>query len=161
MKKLKDPAEPLERILDAVEPLGPRLSVLLFQLPPHWRCNTERLRGLLDRLPNRYRAAFEFRDPSWYTEEVYSVLEDHGAGFCIYHLGDHRSPSIVTADFVYIRLHGSQGKYRGSYEASDLAGWAGAISSWTRAGKDVFVYFDNDQGAAAPRDAARLLEMVG
>lgn len=160
MKKLKDPAEPLGRLLTALEPLSEKLHVLLVQLPPRWRCNPDRLRAFVRHLPEGLRCAFEFRDPSWYSREVYQILRDENLAFCIYHLQDHHAPREVTADYVYIRLHGAAGKYQGSYAGEQLAGWAGAISSWSRAGKDVYVYFDNDQEAAAPADALRLREMV-
>jgi uncharacterized protein YecE (DUF72 family) len=161
MKKLKDPQEPLERFLTAVEPLGKKLGPILFQLPPKWRRNARRLEGFLSTLPPQHRYAFEFRDPDWYHPETYELLKEANAGFCIYHLAGHQSPKEVTADFVYLRLHGSQEAYRGSYSQQDLAAWAGAISSWNRSGKDVYVYFDNDQEAAAPGDAQRLREMIG
>ncbi|MFP4112920.1 MAG: DUF72 domain-containing protein [Spirochaetota bacterium] len=160
MKKLKDAAEPLDRLFDSISPFGDSLEVVLFQLPPHWRSNPDRLAAVLDELPDRYRYAFEFRDPSWYNDRVYDLLRDHGAAFCIYHLAGHLSPKVVTADFVYVRLHGAGAGYEGSYASEDLAGWTGAITAWRRSGKDVYLYFDNDQEAAAPRDAARLAEMV-
>lgn len=160
MKKLKDPREPVARFFDAVAPLGSALEVVLFQLPPKWRCNPDRLCAFLEVLPAGYRYAFEFRDPSWYTDEVSGLLRAHNAAFCVYHLGDHRSPSTVTADFVYVRLHGAAGRYRGSYSNEELASWAGAVTSWARSGRDVYLYFDNDQEAAAPRDATRLIDMV-
>ena len=160
MKKLKDPDEPVDRFFDAVAPLGSALEVVLYQLPPRWRCNPDRLASFLDSLPDGYRHAFEFRDPSWYTDEIADILRSHGAAFCIYHLGDHRSPSTVTADFVYVRLHGAAGRYRGSYSNADLAAWAGAVTAWARSGRDVYLYFDNDHEAAAPHDATRLIDMV-
>jgi uncharacterized protein YecE (DUF72 family) len=160
MKKLKDPSEPLDRLLDAISPLGPAAEVVLFQLPPHWRANPDRLAALLDLLPDTHRYAFEFRDASWYDDRIYDLLREYGAAFCIYHLADHRSPKIVTADFVYVRLHGAAGKYVGSYSNEELAGWTGAISAWARNGNDVYLYFDNDQEAAAPRDAERLAAMA-
>ena len=160
MKKLKDPDEPLERFLGAIEPLRDLTDVVLFQLPPRWRRNDERLRRLLERLPTTYRYAFEFRDESWYHEETYAALREHNAAFCIYHLAGHLSPREVTADYVYIRLHGAGDKYEGSYSNEELAGWVGAISSWVREGRDVYLYFDNDQAAAAPHDARRVLKML-
>ncbi|MFW5743928.1 MAG: DUF72 domain-containing protein [Spirochaetota bacterium] len=160
MKKLKDPTEPVARFFDAIAPLGSSLEVVLFQLPPKWRCNPDRLATFLDALPDSYRYAFEFRDPTWYAEEITALLRAHGAAFCIYHLGDHRSPSTVTSDYVYVRLHGAAGRYRGSYSNDELAAWAGAVTSWARSGRDVYLYFDNDQEAAAPRDAMRLVAMV-
>jgi uncharacterized protein YecE (DUF72 family) len=67
----------------------------------------------------------------------------------------------VTADFVYMRLHGPDGPYRGTYSPETLAGWAGAISTWRRQGRDVYCYFDNDEAGYAPQDALRLLELTG
>lgn len=160
MKKLKDPTDPLASFFSAVAPFGNSLEVILFQLPPRWRCNVERLSGFLDALPDGYRYAFEFRDHSWHTETIASLLKAAGAAFCIYHFAGDESPRLVTSDFVYVRLHGAAGRYVGSYDDGTLAGWAGALTSWARTGRDVYLYFDNDQEAAAPRDAARLLEMI-
>ena len=161
MKKLKDPEDPLRRFFEAVEPLKDRAEVVLFQLPPSWKHNAERLRSFFGSLPQAKRYAFEFRDPSWLCDETYEILREHNAAFCIYHLDDFLSPKEITADYVYIRLHGARGKYRGSYSSQDLSGWAGAISAWSRSGRDVYVYFDNDQEAVAPGDAARLQQMLG
>jgi uncharacterized protein YecE (DUF72 family) len=162
MKKLKDPREPLERFLSAMEPLGGKLGPLLFQLPPNWNANPERLAALLEQVPEGRRAVVEPRDESWWSEEVYEVLRGANAAFCIHDIEGRQSPREVTADFVYIRLHGpSEEKYHGSYSGESLSGWAGAISAWARGGRDVFCYFDNDAEGHAPHDAARLLEMVG
>lgn len=160
MKKLKDPEGPLDRFFGAVDFFGQSLGPILFQLPPKWRRNQDRLGSFLDALPSGRRYVFEFRDPDWYHPEVYSLLESAGAAFCLFHLAGHSPPREVTTDFVYIRLHGSEEAYRGSYSIEELSGWAGAVSSWSRAGLDVYVYFDNDQQAAAPRDALRLKEML-
>jgi uncharacterized protein YecE (DUF72 family) len=161
MKKLKDPEEPLSRFFAAVDELGPKRGPVLFQLPPRWGYNAGRLRAFLDALPRGNRYAFEFRDQSWYRREVYEVLRQYGAAFCIYHLAGHLSPKEVTADFVYIRLHGPAGAYEGQYSAGELSGWAGAVSAWLRQGKSVYCYFDNDQNGYAAQDALKLQQMVG
>src|SRR5215211_6295706 len=122
MKKLKDPLEPLERLLDRVSVLETKLGPVLFQLPPRWRSNPERLQALLEILPENHRYAFEFRDPSWFDGEVYGLLAEHGAAFCVYDLDGRTSPKEVTADFAYVRLHGPDGPYRGRYGAERLAG---------------------------------------
>lgn len=161
MKKLKDAAEPLERFLDAVQPMGRQAEVILFQLPPRWKRNPERLDTFLRALPEGRRYTFEFRDESWFHDETYELLREHNAAFCIYHLAERVSPKEVTADFVYVRLHGAEGKYYGSYSNEQLAGWAGAVSAWRRSGRAVYVYFDNDQEGAAPKDASRFQQMTG
>lgn len=160
LKKLKDPQEPLNSFLPTADALGDKLAVILFQLPGNWRMNHERLADFLAALPEGYRAAFEFRDPSWHAESTYDLLRAHNAAFCINEFGGLVSPKIVTADFVYLRLHGPRTPYEGGYDDQTLAGWAGAITSWLNDGKSVYCYFDNDETGHAPHDAKRLQGML-
>lgn len=161
MKNLKDAQEAVENFLERVVILGDRLGPILFQLPPKWDLNLERLRTFLQGLPQDFRYTFEFRDPRWFDDDVLALLREHQAAFCIYHLKGHLSPREVTADFVYIRLHGPlEEAYQGKYGKNQLAGWAGAISTWARQGKDVYCYFDNDMEGFAPENAAELKEML-
>jgi uncharacterized protein YecE (DUF72 family) len=160
MKKLKDPKEPLRNVLESARELGAKLGPILFQLPPHWHKNAGRLAALLELLPHDLRFAVELRDPSWLDEEVLRLLEEHGVALCIYELAGFLSPREVTADFVYLRLHGPGDAYEGSYDAQTLAGWAGAISTWSRQGRAVYCYFDNDQAGYAATNAMRLREML-
>jgi len=161
MKKLKDPAGPVDAFLGRIGVLGDRLGPVLFQLPPRWRVDVERLEAFLEALPAGVRAVFEFRDASWFDDRVYQALDRHGAAFCIYDLAGTESPHVVTGDFAYVRLHGSGAAYEGAYTEQALGGWAGACSAWLRSGKDVYVYFDNDAGGAAPNDALALMKMLG
>lgn len=161
MKKLKDPREPLRTFLEQADILGKKLGPILFQLPPGWHCNPDRLRTFLAVLPDRYRCAFEFRDPSWFDPEVYQALEEKNAAFCIYELEGTLSPKKITADFVYVRLHGPGGAYQGSYDTAALSGWAGAFSTWLRQGREIFCYFDNDQQGFAANNALALARMMG
>ena len=160
MKKLKDPEQSIRPFFDRVRILDDRLGPILFQLPPRWHYNAERLEAFLMALPREYRCALEFRDPSWLNQGAYRLLADHGAAFCIFELGGQLSPREVTAGFVYLRLHGPGGPYQGKYGAPALAGWAGAISSWVSQGKEVFCYFDNDEAGYAPQNALRLQELL-
>lgn len=161
MKKLKDPEEPLSNFLGRIEALGDRLGPILFQLPPRWRSNPERLSSFLKILPEGFRYAFEFRDPSWFKGEVYAMLREHGAAFCIFDLAGMLSPRETTAEFVYVRLHGPAGAYQGQYDDATLADWAGTFSRWSKKGHEVFCYFDNDEAGYAARDALRLRELTG
>ena len=111
-------------------------------------------------LPNDYRYAFEFRDPAWYENEVLRTLAEHDVALCISDHHDAPAPFEVTAGHVYLRGHGPGGKYRGSYPNKTLDRWAEYVKKWRRQGRDVFVYFDNDQKAAAPRDAVRLMSRL-
>jgi len=161
MKKLKDPQEPVKNFINKIKALGDSLGPILFQLPPRWKKNKDRLKAFLQTLPSGYRFTFEFRDPNWFGDEIYELLETHQAAFCIYDFNRRQSPKIVTSDFVYIRLHGPDGAYKGKYNAQELSGWAGAISQWQKQGKDVFFYFDNDQAGYAAENALQLQEMLG
>jgi uncharacterized protein YecE (DUF72 family) len=160
MKKLKDPKDALSSFLERVQALGDKLGPILFQLPPRWRFNPERFYDFLETLPTRHRYAVEFRDQSWQNPSVYEAMKLFGIAFCIYDLNGYLSPKEITADFIYIRLHGPKGAYRGKYNIQTLSGWAGAISAWTNQGREVFCYFDNDEAGYAAQNALRLQEMM-
>lgn len=161
MKKLKDPKDATARFFGTAKKLGGKLGPILFQLPPRWRANAARLAEFLGALPSSHRYAFEFRDESWYTPEIFRLLERHGAALCIHDLEGLASPVEATAPFTYIRLHGPDGAYRGRYDDETLQTWARRIHRWRRAGLDIYCYFNNDIGGHAPRDAMRLAEALG
>ncbi|HZQ93342.1 MAG TPA: DUF72 domain-containing protein [Terriglobales bacterium] len=159
-KKLKDPQNALDRFLPpVVEGLGKKLGPILFQLPPAWAVNAERLEQFLAALPKRLRYAFEFRHPSWHVPPVCEVLRVYNAAFCIFELAGLHSPLEITADFAYVRLHGPGGKYQGSYSDQAIAEWAARIRSW-RGLREVHVYFDNDQAGYAAENALRLKQQL-
>jgi len=140
--------------------LEPKLLAVLFQLPPHFRLDISRLAAFLKMLPRHHRYAFEFRHRSWYSADVLALLSSANISLCISDHRDAPAPWDVTADFVYVRGHGPTGRYRGSYSTSTLERWADAIGAWRKQGRSVVVYFDNDQKAAAPRDAQRLRDIL-
>jgi len=160
MKKLKDPSSSLEKFLARARLLGDRLGPLLFQLPPRWNCDIQRLADFLAALPQDLRCVFEFRDPSWWNDRVLKLLADHGAAFCVFELAGKRSPKELTADFAYVRLHGPGEAYQGEYGDPALQEWAKTFSECLDAGKEVFCFFDNDQSGFAPKNALRLLEIL-
>jgi uncharacterized protein YecE (DUF72 family) len=160
MKKLREPQTTLPPFLERIGVLGARLGPILFQLPPRWQVDVARLEAFLQTLGRQHRHAFEFRDPSWFGPDVRHLLEKYDAAFCIYDLDGRTSPKAVTADFVYVRLHGPGAPYQGSYDARTLAGWAGAFSTWSRQGRDIYCYFDNDQQGYAASNALRLKQML-
>jgi uncharacterized protein YecE (DUF72 family) len=159
MKKLKDADSGLQRFLDPVRLLEPKLGPILFQLPPFWEVDLDRLATFLQILPSEYRYAFEFRNGSWNGRPLYQLLRRHDVGYCIFDLAGTQSPVEVTCDFAYIRLHGPGGKYQGSYDDATLESWASKIKVWKKM-KSVYVYFDNDDSGFAPKDALRLKELV-
>lgn len=160
MKKLKESTQALHTLLKNASGLKEKLGPVLFQLPPGWKVNTDRLEDFLKHLPEQFRFVIEFRNATWYTEEVYALLRKYNCAFCIYELDRHMSPMEITADFVYIRLHGPEGKYQGSYSNRQLRSWTKRCTSWQQDNKDVFIYFDNDQEGYAAFNAATLQEMV-
>jgi uncharacterized protein YecE (DUF72 family) len=140
--------------------LGPKAAIVLFQLPPQFRKNAERLDSFLRMLPAPYLYAFEFRDPSWYGDDVLQILRTHKVALCLSDHADAPAPWLTTTRHVYVRGHGPSGRYHGSYADRTLRCWAEAALQWQSERRAVFVYFDNDQKAAAPRDAQRLLQMI-
>jgi uncharacterized protein YecE (DUF72 family) len=140
--------------------LGPKAGPVLFQLPPQFTVNRERLAGFLKLLKSSRRYAFEFRHSSWYGPPILDLLREHDVSLCLSDHHDAPAPWEVTASFVYVRGHGPRGTYKGHYSDKMLRSWARQIAAWKRDGRDVYVYFDNDQKSAAPADAAKLQRML-
>ncbi|GAB3361260.1 DUF72 domain-containing protein [Arachidicoccus ginsenosidivorans] len=161
LKKLNVSKEQLDTFIDAARGLGKHLGPILFQLPPKWHLDMERLQHFLQLLPNDLQVTIEFRDSSWYRPELYTLLNKNDIAFCIYELGGHQSPIISTASFVYVRLHGPSQKYRGSYSTAKLQSWADDMVKWMQQGKDAYLFFDNDESGYAPQNALQLLRLIG
>jgi uncharacterized protein YecE (DUF72 family) len=140
--------------------LAPKVAVVLFQLPPQFRKDRERLASFFKLLPRRRRYAFEFRHPSWYEDDILDLLRERDAALCLSDHHDAPAPWQVTAQHVYVRGHGPTGRYKNRYPDKTLRSWARDIRTWRRQRRSVFVYFDNDQKSAAPHDARRLIELL-
>lgn len=160
LKKLKVSQHDIDDFLSGVDFLNDKLGPVLFQLPPKWNLNVERFESFLSILPNSYRYVFEFRNHSWYHPAIYELLKKYNCAFCIYELDGHISPLEITADFMYIRLHGPGAKYQGSYNKETLNKWADYCLSAQKLGKDVYIYFDNDQNGYAAFNALDLRKMA-
>jgi uncharacterized protein YecE (DUF72 family) len=157
-KRLSDKSvNSIELMETRLRALAPKNIAVLFQLPPNFTKDCVRLDAFLEMLPRHHRYAIEFRSKSWYSDDVFRVLSNHDVALCFSDHGDAPSPWQVTARHVYIRGHGPGGRYRGSYSGKSLDLWAESIVTWARQKRDVLVYFDNDQKAAAPKDAQRLI----
>lgn len=154
-----DPVE-LASFLRSLSPLAEKKGPALFQLPATCSINVKYLGAFLQLLPPDCRAAFEFRHSSWWTQEIFDLLCEHGAGFCIFDLKQVLSPMPVTADFVYVRLHGPKRPYFDHYARATLGAWARRVSTWSEAGLDVFFYFNNTDEAAAAGDATILKKLL-
>lgn len=160
MKKLKDPEEPLDRFFERASHLGRKLGPVLYQLPPRWKRDLERFERFLSVLPKGKLHAVEFRDASWYAEETYRLLEKAEVAVCLHDMRGSESPLAFVGPFAYVRFHGSGPKYGGRYPDSDIERWAVRLGREIRLGRDVFVYFNNDRGGHAPRDAVRLRDAI-
>jgi uncharacterized protein YecE (DUF72 family) len=160
-KRLSDQCRnSLELLETRLEVLGPKTGPILFQLPPQFKMDRERLASFLTMLRKKRLYAFEFRDSSWYTPSIFELLGDHNIALCISDHHDAPAPWEVTAKHVYIRGHGPTGQYKDRYSESALRRWAESIADWRQKRLSVYCYFDNDQKTAAPQDAKRLADLT-
>jgi uncharacterized protein YecE (DUF72 family) len=157
VRRLRDPAGPVTRLLEAAAGLGDRLGPVLLQLPPDLRAAPLLLAECLRQFPPAVRIAVEPRHESWWTDEVKDVLADRNAALCwADRTGAALGPLWRTADWGYLRLHEGEGASWPRYSSAALDAWAHRIVATWAADDDVYVYFNNDQAAAAPGDAAAL-----
>ena len=162
-RKLKNPSGPIRVERERAAALGAKLAVVLWQLPGNFGCNLERLEAFAKALGTwrRARHAIEFRHASWFRKEVADCLRRHRIAVCQSDAADWPRWDAVTTDLVYVRLHGRPRTYASSYGERALRAWARRIRRWQREGRAVHVYFDNDARGAAPRNAERLIALLG
>src|SRR6516225_5407948 len=162
IRRLRDPAEPVERLLHAAAGLGDRLGPVLLQLPPNMPANAGALEECLREFARHpgpaghaVRVAVEFRHQSWWTAEIRQLLDRHGAALCwADRLGRALTPLWRTADWGYLRFHEGAAQPWPRYGAQALRSWVQRAAGTWPDGADVFAYFNNDQGGAALHDAA-------
>ncbi len=161
-KKLLDVEQSVIRCRESASPLGKRLAAVVWQLPAFLKKDIERLEKFLRNLQHwkSTRHAIEFRDKSWFDDQVAECLERHAVAICMSDAPDWPMWDRVTTDVVYIRLHGHTRKYASSYSKPALGKWATRTQRWLEENCDVHVYFDNDAEGAAPRNALTLLETL-
>lgn len=158
VKKLNNCQEPLERFFERVEGIEGKegKEVILWQLPPGLKVNVERLKGFIGLLPKSRRYAFEFRSSTWLTVKVFDLLRQHNAAVVFQDFEYWPITDKITADFVYIRLHGKKELYASCYTKEELANWGEKINNWLKKGLDVYCYFNNDMRAYAVKNAKEL-----
>lgn len=161
IKRLKDPEEALERFFSGVQELGAKLSAVLWQLPPNLAFSSQLLGNFLQCLqPYKFRSAMEFRHESWLNDEVVEICRSHNVALCMADWPPFLSSLPLTADFVYIRRHGHDQLYSGNYSVEELKEDARKIRTYQATDRDVQIYFNNDIGGHAPRNAQQLSALL-
>jgi uncharacterized protein YecE (DUF72 family) len=164
VKRLSDSEHHLPLLLERIEPLlhSPKLGPLLWQLPPTFKRDDERLATALDAAPRELRHAFEFRHESWFAPGVMALLREHNAALVIGDRPEIASFQIheLTADFAFVRFHHGSRGHGGNYSDAELEEWAERLRAWGERG-DVYAYFNNDWEGFAPRNALHLRELLG
>jgi len=174
IKKLRNTAEEVERFFDLAGLLGEHLGPILYQLPPSLHKDLARLEEFIASLPLRDRAVFEFRHASWYEQDTFDLLNRHGVALCVHDMGlgfpnarervggpGKAPPRVVTGGMVYVRFHGTNGRYQGNYPDSLLHDWAGWMKSRMHAARAVYAYFNNDISGHALNNARTLRRIMG
>ncbi|HEY7167423.1 MAG TPA: DUF72 domain-containing protein [Candidatus Binatia bacterium] len=162
MKKLKDPAQSVKLFLTHSARLREKLGPVLFQLPPQMAVNPPRLRDFARTLKRRKRLliAIEFRHPSWFTEEIYEIIDGAGWTICLADSFDLPREIPVLGEFCYVRRHGTTARYASCYSDEQLRSDAEFATRTAQQGRDVYVYFNNDAQAHAIGNALTLRKMI-
>jgi uncharacterized protein YecE (DUF72 family) len=164
IKRLRDLGPGLERFYAPLEPLlrSPKMGPILWQLPPTFKRDDERLSAAAERLPKEQRHCFEFRHPSWFADDVYALLRQHGFALVIGDRPEVRAfqAHVFTAPWTLVRFHyGSRGR-RGNYSETELREWARRFEDWSSE-VEILAYFNNDWEVFAVRNAIRLKQLLG
>jgi uncharacterized protein YecE (DUF72 family) len=154
-KRLKDVADPVRGFLAAASELGPQLATVLFQLPPNFKQDLAVFDAFLETLPPGLRAAFEFRNPSWWNDEVYARLRARNLALCVADSEARSTPVVTTADYAYLRLRDE------GYQDDDIRRWADVVRDLDTRLKDVFVYFKHEDEGKGVQFGQRLIELLG
>jgi len=160
IKRLRNLDSAVENFLSRACLLQDKLGPLLYQLPPNMKRNDGVLGDFLSSLPQKYQHVFEFRHESWIDDSVFHMLQQHNVGLCVFDMPGFTCPLVATTDFVYIRFHGSQSLYSSCYSNEELSRWAEKIDHLDKNIKTVYVYFNNDAGAFAVRNALTLAKFT-
>jgi uncharacterized protein YecE (DUF72 family) len=159
LKKLKDPEEPIARLFEEAAGLKRVLGPILYQLPGNFPINMQRFERFLAALPRRRQHAIEFRHTSWYVREVYELMERRGVALCLHDKAGSEIVEPFVGPFVYVRFPGTSGHYTGSYSDKALSAFADRLIAESRAGHDIYAYFNNDPEGVAPMNARTLQRM--
>jgi len=157
IKKLKNCQEEVEKFFSSAKSI---LNIILWQLPPSLKFDGRRLAEFLAILPQNWRYAFEFRHSSWDNKKTWEILQKHRAAVVFQDFPEWPVFEQITADFVYLRLHGKESLYFSCYTGEELKSWAEKIKNWQKKGLDVYAYFNNDALGYAIENAKKLEKLV-
>jgi uncharacterized protein YecE (DUF72 family) len=160
IKRLKDCDEALDNFMSRAAILKEKLGPLLYQLPPGLHRDDGTLAAFLQKLPGNLKHTVEFRHESWLVEEVFKILRRYGVGLCIFDMPGLTSPLLATADFAYIRFHGSGSLYSSRYSDEELADWAKKIADLAKNLESVYIYFNNDVAGYALDNAVTIRDYL-
>jgi len=156
IKRLRNTEEAVENFISKARILGGKLGPLLYQLPPNMHRNDEVLESFVSTLDRGLKHVFEFRHQSWLDDSVFEILRRYNVGLCVFDMPSFTCPVVATADFAYVRFHGSTGLYWSCYSDEELADWAKRLVELAVNLKAVYIYFNNDAEAFAVRNAITL-----
>jgi uncharacterized protein YecE (DUF72 family) len=161
LKRLNNLGRGVANFVQRIRPLKEKLGPLLWQLPPNFKPDLPRLEKFLKRLPKDLRHAVEFRHPDWFSDETFALLRKYNAASVS--MSSLRMPMnfAVTADFIYLRFHGLAGGPHHDYSKAELKPWVTHIRDQAKAGRNVYVYFNNDLNVRAPNNARLLMNLCG
>lgn len=160
VKRLKNLGSAVEDFLARASALGGKLGPVLYQLPPSMKRNDEVLQSFLSSLPARHMHTIEFRHESWIDEAVFGILRRHNVALCVFDMPGVSCPLVATADFAYVRFHGSERLYSSCYSEKELARWARGIARLGQDLKAAYIYFNNDAMAFAVDNAMSLRRLL-
>ena len=156
IKRLKNTEEAVDKFITRAKILDQKLGPLLYQLPPNMHRNDDLLESFLSTLPQGMKHVFEFRHQSWLEEKVFDILRKYNMGLCVFDMPSISCPLTATADFAYVRFHGSTGLYFSCYSDEELADWVKRLADLASNLKALYIYFNNDAEAFAIRNALTL-----
>ncbi len=154
IKRLQNVEEPVQRFLATLQPLATQLGPVLFQLPPTTKADVGVLRDFLALLPRNFKAAFEFRHASWFSDEVYQALQDRNATLCVAETESLDTPEIRTANYIYFRFR------RPSYLAEEVKQLAERVSRHMADGVETYAFFKHEEDPRSPLNAVELLKLA-
>ncbi len=162
IKRLKDAEEPLERFMKRAVRLKDKLKCVLWQMPPNLSYNPKRIKNFISLLKNQPQClhSFEFRNESWFNEELYGILKENNINLCIADSPSYPYKEVFTSDFLYLRFHGGRRLYGSKYSPEELKQWVDKASVWMKDKNIMFAFFNNDAHGFAVENALYFQKLV-